>query len=54
MIIIASNGTEVIDNRPEAEISYSNMEYTEERYKRRKRNQKKKSGSFAHILASLL
>lgn len=54
MIIIASNGIEVVDNRPEAEISYSNMEYTEERYKRRKRNQKKKSESFAHILASLL
>ena len=53
MIIIASNGTEVIDNRPEAEISYSQMEYAEERYKRRKRNHKKKSESFAHILASL-
>lgn len=54
MIIIASNGTEVIDNRPEAEISYSQMEYAEERYKRRKRNQKKKNNNFAHILASLL
>lgn len=54
MIIIASNGTEVIDNRPEAEISYSNMEYTEERYKRRKRNQKKKNNNFAHILSLLL
>ena len=42
-IIIASNGAEVIDSRPEAEIFISNMEYLEERYKRnRKRRSTKK------------
>ena len=34
MIIIASNGYEVIDNRPEAEIAASNRQYLEERYNR--------------------
>ena len=34
MIIIASNGIEVIDNRPEAQISASNRQYLEERYAR--------------------
>lgn len=32
MIIIASNGLEVIDNRPEAEIANSNRQHFEERY----------------------
>lgn len=32
MIIIASNGYEVIDNRPEAEIAALNRQYLEERY----------------------
>lgn len=32
MIIIASNGFEVIDNRPEAEIANSNRQHFEERY----------------------
>ena len=41
--------------RPEAEIAYSQMEYAEERYHRRKRKQKKKNESFIHnILSSLL
>ena len=52
IVFHAYNGMEIIDTRPEAEISYSQMEYAEERYKRnkkRKRNQKKKNESFAHL-----
>lgn len=53
IIFTAYNGLEIIDTRLEAEISYSQMEYAEERYKRNKRKRKKKNESFAHILASL-
>lgn len=54
IIFTAYNGLEIIDTRPEAEITYSQMEYAEERYKRNKRRKrKKKNESFAHILASL-
>ena len=30
----AYNGMEIVDTRPEAEIAYSNIRYTEERYAR--------------------
>ena len=33
----AYNGTEIIDTRPEAEIAYSNIRYTEERYARERK-----------------
>lgn len=55
IVFHAYNGMEIIDARPEAEIAYSQMEYAEERYHRRKRKQKKKNESFIHnILSSLL
>lgn len=54
IVFQAYNGLEIIDTRPEAEITYSQMEYAEERYKRNKRRKrKKKKESFTHILASL-
>lgn len=48
----AYNGVEIIDTRPEAEIAYENMRYTEERAKRNKKNKEHKS--FAEILSALL
>lgn len=42
IIILAHNGTTVIDTRPEAEICFNNMKYAEERYyKRQQRRQRK-------------
>ena len=38
MIIVASNGTEVIDNRPEAENAKSLAKHFEERYVREQKN----------------
>lgn len=46
------NGVEIIDTRPEAEIAYENMRYTEERAKRNKKSKEHKS--FAEILSTLL
>ncbi len=48
----AYNGVEIIDTRPEAEIAYENMRYTEERAKRNKKSKEHKS--FAEILSALL
>ena len=49
----AYNGLEIIDARPEAEIAYENMRYTEELVS--KRNKKRKPHkSFAEILSALL
>lgn len=53
IVFRAYNGTEIIDTRPEAEIAYENMRYTEERAKRKERNSKPHK-SFAEILAALL
>ena len=51
----AYNGAEIIDARPEAEITYSNMTYAEELYaKRKQRNKTKPHKSFAEILSALL
>lgn len=51
----AYNGVEIIDPRPEAEIAYENMRYTEELYaKRKQRNKTKPHKSFAEILSALL
>lgn len=51
----AYNGMEIIDTRPEAEIAYENMRYTEELYaKRKQRNKTKSHKSFAEILSALL
>ena len=51
----AYNGMEIIDPRPEAEIAYSNMKYTEELYaKRKQRNKTKPHKSFSEILSALL
>lgn len=49
----AYNGMEIIDARPEAEIAYSNMKYTEE-LTRRKQKRNKEHKSFAEILSALL
>ena len=48
----AYNGVEIIDTRPEAEISYSNMKYAEASKRKQKRNKEHKS--FAEILSALL
>ena len=37
----AYNGVEIIDTRPEAEISYSNMKYAEELASKRKQKRNK-------------
>lgn len=50
----AYNGTEIIDTRPEAEISYLNMRYAEELYTKRKQKRNKGHKSFAEILSALL
>lgn len=50
----AYNGVEIIDTRPEAEISYSNMKYAEELASKRKQRQNKNHKSFAEILSALL
>ena len=50
----AYNGVEIIDTRPEAEISYSNMKYAEELASKRKQNRNKEHKSFTEILSALL
>lgn len=50
----AYNGVEIIDTRPEAEISYSNMKYAEELASKRKQKRNKEHKSFAEILSALL
>ena len=50
----AYNGVEIIDTRPEAEISYSNMKYAEELATKRKQKRNKEHKSFAEILSALL
>lgn len=56
MIIVASNGLEVIDNRPEADIAASNRQYLEERYAREQtklaKQLKKNKHPFAQKLLS--
>lgn len=41
-IITASNGVEVIDDTPEAEIRLANMDYVEERYIEKKIKKQRK------------
>lgn len=41
-IITASNGVEVIDSTPEAEIRLANMDYVEERYIEKKIKKQRK------------
>ena len=41
-IITASNGVEVIDDTPEAEIRLANMDYAEERYIEKKIKKQRK------------
>lgn len=50
----AYNGVEIIDTRPEAEISYSNMKYAEELASKREQKRNKEHKSFAEILSALL
>ena len=50
----AYNGLEIIDTRPEAEIAYENMRYTEELVSKRNKRNSKPHKSFAEILAALL
>ena len=50
----AYNGMEIIDTRPEAEITYSNMKYAEELYAKRNKRNSKPHKSFAEILTALL
>lgn len=50
----AYNGMEIIDTRPEAENTYSNMKYAEELYAKRNKRNSKPHKSFAEILTALL
>lgn len=50
----AYNGVEIIDTRPEAEISYSNMKYAEELASKREQKRNKEHKSVAEILSALL
>lgn len=52
LYIIASNGTEVIDERPEAEIVAANRRYAEERYEREQKREKVKKHLFSHVISS--
>ena len=53
-IITASNGVEVIDDTPEAEIRLANMDYIEERYIEKKiKKQRKLSKNPLRKLASV-
>ena len=52
LVFTASDGMEIIDGRPEAEIAYENMRYAEQRAKRNKKHKTHKS--FAEVLATLL
>ena len=59
MTIIASNGTEIVDNRPEAEASESNRQYIENRYAREQKRRlsdqlHKKKHPFAKVLANAM
>ena len=54
IIFRAYNGIEIIDTRPEAEIAYENMRYTEELASKRKQKRNKEHKSFAKILSALL
>ena len=54
IIFTAYNGAEIIDARPEAEITYSNMKYAEELYAKRNKRNNKPHKSFAEILSALL
>ena len=52
MVIIASNGAEIVDDRPEAEINYSFMLYLEERAEREKK--KRRKSNIAKIICNLI
>ena len=54
IMFTAYNGLEIIDTRPEAEIAYENMRYTEELVSKRNKRNSKPHKSFAEILAALL